>query len=174
MYVIGSVIRYGPNRISVNTASGLQQTHGPKANTQKSWHFYNGFRHFFGSDSRLVTIDAASHARKRRLISQAFSGKMIKAMENHILKHVRTFCDCMGGKPDTSDQNLSLSDEWGYAMDISTWTSRLTFDVMRDVAFGRTFKVMKDSANRYILDILPHGVHGLYLVSCAFILCLEN
>ena len=169
----GNIVRYGPNRISVNTVSGLQKAHGPKANTQKSQDFYNVFRHFFGSDSTLTTIDAESHGRKRRLLSQALSGKMVKAMENHILKHVRTFCDCVDGKPETSDQSPSGSDGWGQAVDISTWTSRLTFDVMGDVAFGRTFEMLKDSTNRYILDILPHGVHGLYLVSCALVLILR-
>lgn len=170
----GNVVRYGPNRISVNTVSGLQKAHGPKANTQKSQDFYNVFRHFFGSDSTLTTIDAASHGRKRRFLSQALSGKMVKAMENHILKHVKTFCGCMENKPETSDQSPTGGDGWGHAVDISTWTSRLTFDVMGDIAFGRTFEVLKDSTNRYILDILPYGVHGLYLVSGALVLLLRN
>ena len=172
MYGVGNVVRYGPNRISVNTVTGLQKAHGYKANTQKSRDFYGVFRHFFGSDSTLTTIDAASHGRRRRLLSHALSGNMIKAMENHILKHVRTFCDCMGGKIETSDRSHSFGDEWGHAMNISTWISRLTFDVLGDVAFGRTFEVLKDSTNRYVLDVLPRGVHGLYLVSCALVLFL--
>lgn len=79
----------------------------------------------------------------------------------------------MDGRPETSEQGPSGGDGWGQAFDISTWTSRLTFDVMGDVAFGRTFEVLKDSTNRYILDVLPYGVHGLYLVSCALIPFLE-
>ena len=159
-------MRYGPNRISVNTVNGLQKAHGPKANTQKSRDFYGVFRHFFGSDSTLTTIDAPTHARKRRLLSLALSGTMIKAMEGHILKHVRTFCDCMRTESLSLDESHPVDNRWSSALDISIWTTRLTFDVMGDVAFGRTFEVLKDNTNRYILDILPYGVHGLYLVRC--------
>lgn len=163
----GEVVRYGPNRISVNTVTGLQKIHGPKANTRKSPEFYNVFRHFFGSDSTLTTIDAAAHGKKRRLISQALSGKMVRAMEAHILKHVRTFCNCVGkSKLERLAQNADpVHSEWNIAVDVSTWTNRLTFDIMGDMAFGRTFGVLKDGSNRYIPEILARGVHGLYLVS---------
>ncbi|KAI4169983.1 MAG: hypothetical protein LQ343_005293 [Gyalolechia ehrenbergii] len=162
----GEVVRYGPNRISVNTVTGLQKIHGPKANTRKSPEFYNVFRHFFGSDSTLTTIDAAAHGKKRRLISQALSGKMVRAMEAHILKHVRTFCNCVGkSKLERLAQNADpVHSEWNIAVDVSTWTNRLTFDIMGDMAFGRTFGVLKDGSNRYIPEILARGVHGLYLV----------
>ena len=76
---------------------------------------------------------------------------MIKAMENHILKHVRTFCHCIDGKPENSEQSPSGGDGWGQVSNIITWTSRLTFNVMGDVAFGRNFEVLKDCTNRYLL-----------------------
>lgn len=159
----GSVVRYGPNRISVNTIAGLKAVHGFKANTQKSKHFYNVFAHFFHSDSIQTTIDPIVHGKKRRVLSQALSGSMIKKMEERILKHVRVFCDCM---KDQHAQTISKSvdQKWSPFRNLSSWASRLTFDIMGDLAFGRHFDMLKSSANRWILDVLPNGVHGLILV----------
>lgn len=67
----GDVVRYGPNRISINTAAGLKKVYGSKANTQKSRSFYNVFAHFFHSDSTLTIVDRAVHGRKRRVMAQA-------------------------------------------------------------------------------------------------------
>ena len=97
-------------------------------------------------------------------MSQALSGNMVKAMEDHILKHVNIFCKCMIGQ--TGGSETKATSGWSPARNMTTWSSRLTFDVMGDVAFGRTFEMLISETNRYILDILPDGVHGLNLVSC--------
>ena len=162
--LLGDVVRYGPNRISINTAAGLREIYGFKANTQKSSSFYNVFAHFFHSDSTLTIVDRAVHGRKRRVMSQALSAPMVKAMEDHILKHVNIFCNCVIGRTDGSETKATT--DWSSARNMTTWSSRLTFDVMGDVAFGRTFEMLKSETNRYILDIIPDGVHGLNLVSC--------
>ena len=160
----GSVVRYGPNRISINTAEGLREIYGAKAKAQKCTEFYNVFAHFFRSDSTLTTIDAIAHGRKRRVLAQALSGSKIKAMEDHILKHVRIFCNIVGSHTNHST-GKSIIHEWSPPHDISKLTSHLTFDVMGDLAFGYEFDMLKSSGNRYILDLLPDGVHGLNVVS---------
>ena len=66
-------------------------------------------------------------------------------MEEHVLKHVRTFCDVV-----TETEVEGGEEGCGSGVDVSKWTSRLTFDVMGDIAFGRTFEVLRDSTNRYI------------------------
>ena len=164
VWMLGDVVRYGPNRISINTAAGSREIYGSKANTQKTSRFYNVFAHFFHSDSTLTIVDRAVHGRKRRVMSQALAGNMVKAMEDHILEHVNVFCNCMIDK--TAGSATKAITDWSSARSMTSWSSRLTFDVMGDVAFGRTFEMLKSETNRYILDILPDGVHGLNLVSC--------
>ena len=159
----GDVVRYGPNRISINTAAGLRRIYGSKANTQKSSSFYNVFAHFFHSDSTLTIVDRAVHGRKRRVMAQALSGNMVKAMEDHILKHVNVFCNCMIGQTDGSETKATTG--WSPARNMASWSSRLAFDVMGDMALGRTFEMLKSETNRYILGIFPDSVHGLNLVS---------
>ena len=97
-------------------------------------------------------------------MSQALSGNMVKAMEDHVLKHVDIFCNCMINQTDGAETMAVMN--WSSARNMTAWSSRLTFDVMGDVAFGRTFEMLTSEANRYILDILPNGVHGLNLVRC--------
>ena len=161
---LGGVVRCGPSPISVNTVPGLRAVHGFKANTQKSKNFYNVFAHFFHSDSTLTTIDPVVHGKKRRILSQVLSGNMIKKMEERILKHVRVFCDCMKGQY-AQTISKSVDQKWSPAQSSSSWTSRLTFDIMGDLAFGRYFDMLKSDNNRLILDLLPNSVHGLRLVS---------
>ena len=158
------MVRYGPNRICINTNTGLKAIHGIKANTQKSSNFYNVFQHFFHSDSTLTTIDATIHGRKRRVLSQALSANAVKAMEAHVLKNVRIFCNCMQDPPDSSHQKVSAT-EWSSARNMSTWTGRLMFDIMGDVAFGRSFSMLESDTYRQFLATLSDGVHGLNLVS---------
>ncbi len=85
-------------------------------------------------------------------------------MEERILRHVRVFCDCMEGQhvQTTSEPVVRL---WSPAQNLSDWASRLMFDIMGDLAFGRQFDMLKSDVNRWILDLLPDGVHGLLLVS---------
>ena len=37
------------------------------------------------------TVDKVAHARKRRVIGQAFSDSAIRSFEDHVLEHVKTF-----------------------------------------------------------------------------------
>ena len=92
-WILGGVVRYGPNRISINTAAGLRETYGSKAKTQKSSGVYNVFAHFFHSDSTLTIVDRAVHGREGRFMSQALAENMLRAMENQCLKHVNVFCN---------------------------------------------------------------------------------
>ena len=88
----------------------------------------------------------------------------MKKMEERILRHIRVFCDCMEGQH-SRITNKSIDKKWSSPRNLSRWTSRLTFDVMGDLAFGQQFDTLKSDANRWILDVLPDGVHGLVLVS---------
>ncbi|MCJ1311263.1 hypothetical protein MMC25_004934 [Agyrium rufum] len=80
----GSIVRFGPNHISINKAGVLEQINGHKINVRKS-SWYSGFF----SISIFNAIDHQVHARKKRVTSQAFSDQAIRAMEPHILSAIR-------------------------------------------------------------------------------------
>ena len=60
----GDIVRYGPNQLSINTATGLKNIYGFKANVQKST-WYSVFPPAKGAWSVWTCINKVIHARKR-------------------------------------------------------------------------------------------------------------
>ena len=54
---------------------------------------------------------------------------------------------------------------WSAARDLSEYTSYLSFDIMGQVCFGRSFDTLEKSDNRYILNVLSDGAQCLNTVS---------
>lgn len=163
--VVGRFVRFGPNRISVNTTEGLKEIYGMKCNTRKA-SYYNTFAHVFKGDSSNTIIDPVKHGRKKRVLTQALSENSIRAMEEHILNNVRTFCRlvCDGTHADRDDTERGISGEWSTPKDMTRWAGCLTFDIMGDICFSQSFEMLEKEENRYILDMLPRGVQGLNIV----------
>ena len=162
-------MRYGPYRVSLNTNTALRKIYSRKANVQKS-SYYSIFSHYFKAPSVLTAITAEEHGRKRRIVSQGLSDSAIQAMENHVLKNVRTFCDKMTrtatfGTNDLSrcKENTSLA-EWGPAKNMSLWTAYLAFDIMGDICFSYSYNMLESQVNHYMIQVLPAGVQGLNIV----------
>ena len=137
-----------------------------KCNTRKST-FYNTFSAVFKSHSSNTVIDPVHHGRKKRVLTQALSENSIRAMEDHILNNVRSFCRFMGDGciPSSKDAEKVRSREWSTPKDMTRWAGYLTFDIMGDVCFSQSFNMLEKEDNRYILDMLPKGVQGMNIVS---------
>ncbi|MCJ1244247.1 hypothetical protein MMC30_001445 [Trapelia coarctata] len=150
----GDVVRFGPNRIAVNSNTALRDIHAVRANTQKS-QYYSVFSHFFKVPMSMTTIDKKKHAFKRRVDSEALSANTIKSMESLVLDNARTFCRYMvDEKP---------AGEWSDARDMTNWFGYLMFDIMGDIVFNRNWDMMAVEDNRPIIDTLTQGVSGLNL-----------
>ena len=129
----------------------------------------------------LTAITAKEHGRKRRIVSQGLSDSAIAAMEDHVLKHVRNFCDKLM-RPDLFENQMpplahsreDTTEMWSPAKNMSRWASYLTFDIMGDLCFSNTFNMLESSTNHYMLDVLPAGVQGLNIVSQVEDLCLDT
>lgn len=149
------MVRFGPNRISVNSIDALHKIYGATANTQKSQN-YNTFHHFFKVPMVATIIDIKKHSSRRRLHSQALSISAIKGLEEFVLPHVRKFCQFLDEKP---------SGGWSTAKDMTTWMSYLTSDIVNDLTFSRNYNLMGSEENRYIPQAIVQGLGGLNLVS---------
>jgi hypothetical protein len=161
----GPFVRFGPNRISVNTAEGLQKIYGSRANTRKS-SYYNVFGDVFHGDSSLTTIDHQIHAKKKRTVSSALSESSIRSMEELVLRNIRIFCAALiEPSSDTLGKSSNEKGGWGEPKNMTDWTDYLSFDIMGDICFSSSFDMLRSSANRYILKVLPEGVNGLNVVS---------
>lgn len=161
---LGPIVRFGPNRISVNTAEGLAKVYGIKANTQKSA-YYNVFSDVFHGDSSLTTIDHEMHAKKKRVISSALSDSSVRAMEELVLKNVRKFTECLI----TPDKGAAVvasttTNNWSSPKNMTQWAGYLSFDIMGDICFSGSFGMLDKPDNRFLLHVLSEGVNGLNMV----------
>ena len=114
--LIGKVVRFGPNSLSFNSAAALKDIYGFKTNVRKA-EFYEAFVH--GAPNTHNCRDKATHAKKRRVLSYAFSDNAMREMERYILGNVRTFCEQIG---------LGARDErkgWTPAKNMSDWCNYL-------------------------------------------------
>ncbi|KAK4495343.1 hypothetical protein PRZ48_013674 [Zasmidium cellare] len=163
----GPVFRFGPNSLSFNTNTALKEIYGFKANVQKA-KFYEAFWATKDSASTHSSIDKSIHARKRRVLSHAFSDAAIKSMENHILAHVRQFCENLAGMTNFASQQSVENKGYGSAVDVSDQANYLTFDIMGDLCFGKAFGMLSAPTNRFAIDLIGNAAHrhlicGTYL-----------
>ncbi|OTA52103.1 isotrichodermin C-15 hydroxylase [Hypoxylon sp. EC38] len=141
----GKIVRFGPNSVSFNSNTALKEIYGFKANVRKA-EFYDAFVH--PAPNTHNTRDKALHARKRRVLSQAFSDSAIKEMEKYILANIRSFCDQIG---------LGSSDErkgWTVSKNMADWCNYLAMDILGDLCFGKAFHMLERPDNRYALELV--------------------
>lgn len=103
----------------------------------------------------MTTIDRKKHAFKRRVVNRALSSTSSKS-EELILRNVRVFTQILAA-------DLRL-DGWSSAKDMTPVVGYVTSDIMGDLTFSRNWDMLKSTANRYILELLPRGVLGINMV----------
>lgn len=109
--------------------------------------FYNAFVHPAANTHN--TRDKEVHARKRRVLSQAFSDSAMKEMQRYILGNVRTFCDQIGlghGGPDAKG--------WSAPRNMTDWCNYLAMDILGDLSFGKAFRMLERPDNRFALELV--------------------
>ena len=154
-FSLGKFVRYGPNRISINSATGLKTIYSSKSNSNKS-SLFAVFPKFFNSWSTQTIIDTKKyhHAQKRRFLSQALHES--DSIKQSVARNIEVFRSII---------STSGNDKWSQPFDISELTSFLSFDIMGDVCFGRSSDMMQNSDNRFILGVISDGAQCLNTVS---------
>lgn len=136
----GDYVRYGPNTLSVNNPVALKAIYGHRANVRKS-DFYLSFPAIPGAFSTHTALDLKMHARKRRVMSHAFSDAALRGVEDFVLEHVSNYINALTGRFNRSNEARHDS-KWTEPKNISTWSTYLGFDVMGDLSFGRGFGML--------------------------------
>jgi cytochrome P450 len=147
----------GPNTLSFDSNCALQPIYGSKANCWKG-RFYTAFSSKKGVYNTQTSINREEHAKKRRVLSHAFSDRALKSMEEQILVHVRDFCSRLGAA--IVPQNAAL------------WCDSLMFDVMGDLCFGKSFGMLEKPENRFASELIckaakRHVTVGVSLLNAA-------
>lgn len=144
--LLGETFRYHPNGVFMNSPSAFHEIFNNKANTRKTM-WYHGLATGPANDSTITATDKAIHAKKRRILNSVFSEKAIRSAETFIIKHVDRWDELLLG---------GHGKDWGEPMDMSDMTDYLVFDVLGDLAFGRSFETKEPEDNP--LKAIPHAI----------------
>ena len=86
-------------------------------------------------------------------------------MEHYILANVRAFCaalvDRSSGSPKTQEKSQK---DWSSPRNMTDWCSYLTFDVLGDLSFGKSFEMLGKDDNRFVVDLVNHAAHRHLIV----------
>jgi hypothetical protein len=161
----GPIVRLGPNHLSINTATALKSIYGFRSNVKKA-DFYEAFPANKQTTNVHSSIDKGMHARKRRVLSHAFSDQAIKSLEKYILANVRTACRMLAeGDKSIEKQKSAGEDGWNDAWNVANWCNWLVFDIMGDLVFGKAFGMLESPANRFAVDLVGNAAHRHLIVS---------
>lgn len=158
----GTVVRFSPNSLSINDPVALKVIYAHGANVQKS-NFYKCFRAAPHAVSTLLATEKAQHARKRRVMGQAFSPAALRGLEQYVVGHVQDLVDRVGvavKRPGAGKHR------WSKALDMRNYCNWLVFDIMGEIVFSKSFGTLGDSPrNREGIRLLGQAAKRNYVVA---------
>jgi cytochrome P450 len=137
----GKFVRIGPNDISVTDPDAVQVISGANSKCYKgTW---------YNQDLPLVSLhtsrDRAMHDRRRRAWAPAFSDRALRGYEARI----KTYNDLL-----LDNVNKGL----GKPINISDLFNQFSFDVMGDLAFGKSFDMLTTGETHWAIKLLGAGM----------------
>ncbi|KAH7027270.1 cytochrome P450 [Microdochium trichocladiopsis] len=125
----GPVVRYTPNDVSTITPDAWRSVYGHKAQSSRIFRkdkiFYG---ETFSKVDHVITADYDDHRRMRRVLAHAFSEKALRGQED-VLKHYT----------DLFLAQLTTRAAAGEPVNMVMWYNYATFDLIGDLAFGKSF-----------------------------------
>jgi cytochrome P450 len=118
----GEVVRYGPNRLSFSSTDALQAIYGSRTNMAKAFN-YKAMTFYMKEASTHATTDKGQHARKRRILAQALSDRMVHVYEKGFRKLLAEFLR-------RYENSGSKDDGWSPAFDMAHEFLLLNYDSM--------------------------------------------
>jgi cytochrome P450 len=112
----------------------------------KKGKFYEMWPRNLNAPNTLGTVDKVIHARKRRVLNQAFSPEAIRSAENFVIQHVDRWNEIL---VDGNDGR-----EWTDPVNISEMIDYLVHDILGDLCFGRSFDMKEPGENQF--RHMPH------------------
>jgi hypothetical protein len=115
------------------------------------------------------------HARKRRVMSHAFSDSAIKTLEKYILANVRVGCEMLGRGSDAGASENRIDEKgWNTQWNAAHWCEWLVFDIMGDLVFGKAFGMLESPKNRFATELVGNAAHRHLIVSLPLIVLVKN
>lgn len=174
----GPIVRWAPNAVSIDSATALKEIYGHGANARnvQKAEFYKAFPAVKGVHNTHNSIDKPEHARKRRVLSQAFSENALKGLESLVLKNVEVFFRAVEERMVKGREGVEkLVGEGGKSgLDMGEMFTWLTYDVLGELCFGRAFGMLADEGQRFVAGLIDNATHNHHIVGFILTVRIKN
>ena len=137
----GDFVRVGSSDLSITHPKAVTAIHGQGSRCTKAA--------FYELTKPIVSLQTlrvrALHDQRRRVWSPAFSDKAVRGYEERIRKYRNKLIaqiEAFDGQP----------------LDASKWFNLYSFDVMGDLAFGTSFRMLEASEEHWAIKLLNEGI----------------
>ncbi|KAI4595388.1 hypothetical protein KJ359_007063 [Pestalotiopsis sp. 9143b] len=142
----GHTFRYRPNSVLINTPTAYRTLFGPQGNVKKAL-YYEVWPRNVEALTTWNSTTIATHARKRRVLNQAFSNEALKSIEPFVLSNADRWCELIASEADRGDGG------WSQSLNMADWVNWLVFDILGDLCFGKSFDMKEPKSE---LRYVPH------------------
>ncbi|RDW77473.1 cytochrome P450-12 [Coleophoma cylindrospora] len=166
----GEIVRVGPNELSIIIPEAVPAIGGSGSKCTKSaWYDVAGLPH----KSLHLCRDRAAHDKRRKVWDRGFSAKGKTGfvqdgvdVEKSSAKLPQALRDYEGRVTKYADDlTKQLTTFAGKPFDASLWFNFYSFDVMGDLAFGRSFDMLKNGEQHHALKTLQEAMAPLGILS---------
>ncbi len=141
----------GPKTVLTGSAEAVQKVLGYGEYYLDKGSDYNAL--VIHSPSIFSEIDKAIHSRKRRIAAHAYSMQSIVKMEDLVHENITIFLERM--------QHFAKS---GDLVDAAKWFKFYAFDVIGDLAFGKSFGLLEQGVSNEFVTSISSGVDYTFVV----------
>ncbi|TEA13259.1 Cytochrome P450 monooxygenase apf7 [Colletotrichum sidae] len=148
------VVRYGPNRLLVNTEAGLKGIYGHGKNVRKS-KAYHRISLVKGVEATQSVVDKAKHGKLRRILNQGLSDSYIRNMDSELTRLASLFASTLGASRDHFHPSTEgAQDGWSCPKNMGHYCDYYTFDVISHLVFAESYHLLESPENHWIADAI--------------------
>lgn len=140
----GDIVRFGPDRLSFRSAEGVHDIYGDrKVNVMKGGGFTDAAEAINRPVNTHSISDRSLHAKRRRLLANAFSEGALRNLEPFVIGTIREWINTIAQLQDSPADSKG----WSVPRNMGVWSSNLTLDVLGELCFGKSFGAIKNGSH---------------------------
>ncbi|RDL30137.1 uncharacterized protein BP5553_10415 [Venustampulla echinocandica] len=140
----GDYVRLGPSELSIIDPNALTAIYAAKSPCSKG-PFYNVLHPRMALN---MIRDRPEHTKRRKDWDRGFSSRALRDYEPRVVKY--------------TDQLVAhIQSTQGTPVNVSDWFNFYSFDVMGDLAFGKSFNMLRDGIKHYFMNCLHADMQNI-------------
>ncbi|KAN0108780.1 cytochrome P450 [Hyaloscypha variabilis] len=145
----GEFVRVGPNELITNSPEAVPVVMGVSSKCTKApWYECVSYP----NTSLHLTRSRIEHDKRRKIWDRGFSAKSLREYEHRVTGF-------------TDDLISQLNAHAGEALNASRWMNYYAFDMMGDMAFGKSFDMLKTGEKHDMIELLQEGMAPLGVIT---------